>query len=73
MTATLPIANYHSAANERLFYSREEMAEMFALSPYTIARDCRSGRIQSKKFGRRVLIPRTEVLRFAAEIMGAQQ
>jgi excisionase family DNA binding protein len=68
MTVTSPIS-HPTAANERLLYSREQAAEILSLSVHTVARDCRLGRIQFRKYGRRVLIPRAEVLRIANEGM----
>lgn len=53
----------------KLLYSREEAAEILSLSVHTVARDVRMGRIHARKYGRRVLIPREEVLRIAAEGM----
>jgi|HubBroStandDraft_6_1064221.scaffolds.fasta_scaffold2184333_1 excisionase family DNA binding protein len=64
MQATLPSQNLQ---NERLFYSQAEFADLFGLSVNTIIRDVRLKKIDSKKYGRRILIPRSEVVRIAAE------
>jgi excisionase family DNA binding protein len=64
--ATLP--NTH-AGTERLFYSQEEFADLFGLSVHTVIRDVRLKKIDSRKYGRRVLIPRSEVMRIANEGM----
>ncbi|MGE5647502.1 MAG: helix-turn-helix domain-containing protein [Acidobacteriota bacterium] len=53
----------------RLLYSIEDAAETLALSPHTIRRDIRLGRISVKHYGRRILIPRAELERIAAEGM----
>jgi excisionase family DNA binding protein len=50
---------------DKLCYSIEETAEILALSKFTIARDCRAGIIRANRYGRRVLIPRDEILRIA--------
>jgi excisionase family DNA binding protein len=69
MTIPLPITNL---ASGRLLYSREEAAQILSLSVHTIARDCRRGLIQSRKYGRRVLIPKSEIERIAVQGLGAQ-
>jgi excisionase family DNA binding protein len=51
---------------DKLCYSIEETAEILALSKFTIARDCRAGIIRANRYGRRVLVPRDEILRIAA-------
>jgi excisionase family DNA binding protein len=61
--------NNNSLSSGRLLYSREEAAEILSLSVHTVARDVRMGRIQARKYGRRVLIPRDEILRIANEGM----
>jgi excisionase family DNA binding protein len=70
MTATLPIT--HSTASERLLFSREETAEILSLSVHTVARDIRLGRIKARRYGRRVLVPREELLRIAADGMAPE-
>lgn len=67
MTNLPPITNL--TGRGRLLYSREETAEILSLSVHTVARDVRMGRIKARKYGRRVLIPREEVLRIAADGM----
>jgi hypothetical protein len=52
---------------ERLFFSQEEFASLFGLSIHTVIRDVRLKKIDSRKYGRRVLIPRSEVVRIANE------
>ena len=54
---------------DKLLYSKEEVAEIIGLSKHTISRDVRLGRIQARHYGRRVLIPREEILRIATEGM----
>lgn len=49
----------------KLLYSRAEAAEMLSLSVHTVVRDIRLGRIRVKRYGRRVLVPREELLRIA--------
>lgn len=53
----------------REMFSREETATLLCLSIHTVARDCRNGRIKTRRYGRRVLIPRSEILRIANEGM----
>jgi excisionase family DNA binding protein len=55
---------------DKLLYSKEETAEIIGLSKHTIARDVHLGRIAVRRYGRRVLIPREEILRIATEGMG---
>lgn len=55
---------------EKLLYSKDEASEIIGLSKHTIARDIRLGRIEARRYGRRVLIPREELLRIAAHGMG---
>lgn len=52
---------------EKLLYSKEETAEIIGLSKHTVSRDVLLGRIAAKRYGRRVLIPRDEILRIASE------
>jgi excisionase family DNA binding protein len=54
---------------DKLLYSKDEAAEIIGLSKHTITRDVRLGRIAVRHYGRRVLIPREELLRIAAEGM----
>jgi excisionase family DNA binding protein len=42
---------------------------MLSVSVHTVARDVRLGRINALRYGRRVLIPREEILRIASEGM----
>jgi excisionase family DNA binding protein len=55
--------------SERLFYGKGEFAAIFNLSVHTVTAYTRNGKIKAKKCGRRVLIPREEIQRFAAEGM----
>jgi excisionase family DNA binding protein len=55
--------------SEKLLYSKEEAAENLGLSVHTITRDVRLGRIASRRYGRRVLIPAAEITRIANEGM----
>ena len=70
MAKTSSIANLTGGG--RLLFSREEAAGMLSLSVHTVARDVRLGRIQARHYGRRVLIPASEILRIAAHGMGAK-
>jgi hypothetical protein len=54
---------------EKLLYSKDEAAEIIGESVHTITRDCRLGRIASRRFGRRLLIPAAELARIASEGM----
>jgi excisionase family DNA binding protein len=54
---------------EKLLYGKREAANLLNLSEHTVARDIRLGRIQSRHYGRRVLIPRDELMRIASEGM----
>jgi excisionase family DNA binding protein len=54
---------------EKLLYSKGEAAEIIGLSIHTITRDVRLGRIGVRHYGRRVLIPRDELVRIAADGM----
>jgi excisionase family DNA binding protein len=54
---------------DKLLYSKDEAAEIIGLSVHTITRDVRLKRIQALHYGRRVLIPREEILRIATEGM----
>lgn len=54
---------------EKLNYSNAEAAFLLGLSIHTITRDVRKGVIRARRYGRRILIPREEVLRIAAEGM----
>jgi excisionase family DNA binding protein len=52
---------------EILFYSIEDFARLLGgqISKHTVARDVRRGLIRSVHYGRRVLIPATELQRIA--------
>jgi excisionase family DNA binding protein len=56
---------------DKLLYSKEEAAEIIGLSKHTITRDIRRNLIQCRRYGRRVLIPREELLRIANDGMAA--
>jgi excisionase family DNA binding protein len=51
--------------SERLLYSRKQAAEELSLSVSTIDQLILSKQLAYKRQGRRVLIPRTEIERFA--------
>jgi excisionase family DNA binding protein len=53
----------------KLFYSKRESAELLSVSEHVIAKDVQRGNIAAKHYGRRVLIPREELLRIAREGM----
>lgn len=50
---------------DKLLYSKEETAEIIGLSKHTISRDIARGLIQVRHYGRRVLVPRSEIERIA--------
>jgi len=54
---------------ERLAYSKQEAANALGVSIHTITRDIREGRIRAISYGRRRLVPKTELLRLANEGM----
>ncbi|HEV3330549.1 MAG TPA: hypothetical protein VG096_06190 [Bryobacteraceae bacterium] len=54
---------------EKLNYSKQETAFLLGLSIHTITRDVKLKRITARCYGRRVLIPREEILRIAAHGM----
>lgn len=56
---------------DKLLYPKKESAEILGVSVHTINRDVHLGRIAVKRYGRRVLIPRDEILRIAKEGMPA--
>ena len=55
----------------RLQYPIEEAAVLWGISKDTVIRDIRRGKIKTNRYGRRVLIPRAEVMRIAAEGIAA--
>jgi predicted site-specific integrase-resolvase len=59
----------HLATDGRLLYSQAAVAEILSLSIHTVKRDVRLGRIDTRRYGRRILVPRSEVERIAAEGM----
>ena len=61
------LANNNFDDNGKLLFSREEAAALLGVSTHTVARDIRLGKIRFRKYGRRVLVPREEVLRIASE------
>jgi excisionase family DNA binding protein len=54
---------------DRLQYPIEEGAALLGVSKHTLIRDIRLGRVKTSRYGKRVLIPREEILRIAAEGM----
>jgi excisionase family DNA binding protein len=64
---TAPLSELQHPRSERLFFSQEEVASLFGLSVHTVIRDVRLKKIESRRYGRRILIPKTEVLRIYAE------
>jgi excisionase family DNA binding protein len=51
---------------DKLMYSITDTGEILGLSKHTVGRDVRRGIIEARRYGRRVLIPREEILRIAA-------
>ena len=49
----------------KLLYGIEEAAELLSLSKHTLGRDIRRGLIEVRRYGRRVLIPHSELIRLA--------
>jgi excisionase family DNA binding protein len=56
----------------RLQYPIEEGAELLGISKHTLIRDIRRGAIRTCRYGKRVLIPRDEILRIAADGMASE-
>jgi excisionase family DNA binding protein len=56
----------------KLLFSKDEAADILGVSRHTIIRDCRLGHIATLHYGRRVLIPRSEILRIASQGMLAE-
>jgi excisionase family DNA binding protein len=54
---------------DRLQYPIEEGASLLGVSKHTLIRDIRQGRIKTIRYGKRILIPRDELLRIAKEGM----
>jgi excisionase family DNA binding protein len=54
---------------DKLNYSKKEAAEIVGISVHTVTRDVRLGRIHAKRYGRRVLISRDEIVRIASDGM----
>jgi excisionase family DNA binding protein len=50
--------------SDRLLYSRQRAADLLDLSPRTIDGAIRSGAIETRRVGRRVLISREALIRF---------
>ena len=70
MAPIAPAAQFPELQNpgsERLFFSQEEFASLFGLSVHTVIRDVRLKAVECRRYGRRVLIPRSEVVRIANE------
>jgi hypothetical protein len=55
-----------SSACDRLLYGREEAARQLSLSPRSLDYYVASKQIQTRRKGSRVLIPHSELVRFAA-------
>jgi excisionase family DNA binding protein len=66
---TLGMSTISVAFPNRLQYPIDEGAALLGVSKYTLIRDIRLGRIKIMRYGKRVLIPREELLRIAAEGM----
>jgi excisionase family DNA binding protein len=49
--------------SDRLAYSRDEMAQVLGVSRESVVRAIAKGKIKIVRFGRRVLIPATELQR----------
>lgn len=56
----------------RLQYPIEESASLLGVSKHTLIRDIRRGAIRTSRYGKRVLIPRDEILRIAADGMQSE-
>jgi excisionase family DNA binding protein len=53
----------------RLQYPIEESAALLGISKHTLIRDIRRGVVKTTRYGKRVPIPKDELLRIAAEGM----
>ena len=51
----------------RLQYPIEECAALLGISKHTLMRDIRRGLVKTTRYGKRVLIPKDELFRLAAE------
>jgi excisionase family DNA binding protein len=51
----------------RLLYPIEEGAALLGISKHTLIRDIRRGLVKTTRYGKRVLIPKVELFRLAAE------
>jgi len=56
--------------DERLFYRPEEAGQVLSLPRSEVYLLIQSGRLRSTTHGRRRLIPRAEIERFASELLG---
>lgn len=50
--------------NDKLLYSKKETAALLSISTKTITRLIARGELKPRRVGRRVLFPRTEIVRF---------
>jgi excisionase family DNA binding protein len=57
---------------DRLQYPIEEGAALLGVSKHTLIRDIRRGLVRTSRYGKRVLIPREEIIRIANEGMRPQ-
>jgi excisionase family DNA binding protein len=53
----------------RLQYPIDEAAALLGISKHTLIRDIRRGQVKTTRYGKRVLIPREELMRIAVEGM----
>ena len=58
-----------SMKSDKLLFTKDEAAELLGVSPHTLNRDIKLGRIESRRYGRLRLIPAAELVRIAAEGM----
>jgi hypothetical protein len=52
---------------EKLLYPVDEGADLLGVSKHVLIRDIGVGRIEVRRYGRRILIPAAEILRIAEE------
>lgn len=56
---------------DKINYSQQEAATLVGISVFTMIRDVKLGRVRAVRYGRRILIPREEVVRLATQGMSA--
>lgn len=62
------MADKRDPIEEETYYTVQELVERFKVTKQTIYNWIKSGRVRAVRFGNRILITRTEVLRLLHEI-----